>query len=269
MVSFPRLFSIATNQNATVADYLSTGLQVTSWQEVFRHPLRAWQEELWLALLDRLQRADVQCRLDFDDRIIWATETHGVFTVRSLYMHSLCPWEQRIPVFRLFGQTWRLHEQTSSAGWLGNKGAAGEKAVQGLLACHSQCCHVEHLKVATFGGLVRWGPSGYGAVPSPSFQWWRCFDFHLVRSGSSFRAPHISLLIGFRGGLAAVQWICNGLGILDMFWFAMPAPGISFSFHELQDFGLLKVLWSCNDLGILDLFWFSLPPLEGGQIHAL
>ncbi|GAB2280059.1 hypothetical protein Dimus_039392 [Dionaea muscipula] len=41
MVAYPRLFSIAANQNASLADYLSLSLQESSWRVVFRRLLLA------------------------------------------------------------------------------------------------------------------------------------------------------------------------------------------------------------------------------------
>ncbi|GAB2284608.1 hypothetical protein Dimus_019063 [Dionaea muscipula] len=74
------------DQNASIADYfpLSTGSSI--WRVAFRIPLRAWQEELFEALLDQLHSA-VHSLQDSHDRIVWAAEPHGVFSVRSLYRH--------------------------------------------------------------------------------------------------------------------------------------------------------------------------------------
>ncbi|GAB2282038.1 hypothetical protein Dimus_016595 [Dionaea muscipula] len=64
-LSFPRLFSIASNQGASLADYLYNSSRgdgdelPISRQFEFRYPLRAWQEELLNDLLVQLQTCAV------------------------------------------------------------------------------------------------------------------------------------------------------------------------------------------------------------------
>ncbi|GAB2266794.1 hypothetical protein Dimus_001783 [Dionaea muscipula] len=86
-VSFPRLFSIASNQNASLAEYLSFPLHESAWRAVFRYPLRAWQEELLHELLTQLRGSAVPRLRNLEDRIVWAGESHGSFSVRSMYSH--------------------------------------------------------------------------------------------------------------------------------------------------------------------------------------
>ncbi|GAB2270288.1 hypothetical protein Dimus_038835 [Dionaea muscipula] len=86
MVTFPRLFSIALDQNASIADYFPLSTGSSNWRVTFRIPLRAWQEELFDALQDQLH-STVQTLQDRHDRIVWAADPSGVFSVRSLYWH--------------------------------------------------------------------------------------------------------------------------------------------------------------------------------------
>ncbi|GAB2299817.1 hypothetical protein Dimus_033870 [Dionaea muscipula] len=65
-----RLFTIASNQNASLADYLSLSLYEAAWHQVFRYPLRTWQTDMLMDLLARVQRGLGSSLHDWDDRVL-------------------------------------------------------------------------------------------------------------------------------------------------------------------------------------------------------
>ncbi|GAB2294121.1 hypothetical protein Dimus_028340, partial [Dionaea muscipula] len=83
--SFPRLFSIALNQDASVADNFIFQSQGFQWRIDFRIPLREWQAASRADLLIRLPDGRLTSS---PDRIMWTGEINDCFSVRSLHTFS-------------------------------------------------------------------------------------------------------------------------------------------------------------------------------------
>ncbi|GAB2268597.1 hypothetical protein Dimus_003552 [Dionaea muscipula] len=56
----------------------------SAWQNVFRYPLRSWQTGMLTELFLRLQHGTTTALHDWDDRVLWAAESDGMFSVSAV-----------------------------------------------------------------------------------------------------------------------------------------------------------------------------------------
>ncbi|CAL5435347.1 unnamed protein product [Camellia sinensis] len=82
---YPRLFSLATNKDSFVHQYLyqAAGNQ-THWNISYRRTLRAWEDELHLELISKLPQP-LSINNNCVDHLLWTPSPSGSFTVKSLY----------------------------------------------------------------------------------------------------------------------------------------------------------------------------------------
>ena len=75
---YPSLYAIASNKNATVVDVMGS----VPINLPFRRTLIGNHRTAWLNLVERLMRVNI---IDEPDKLKWALNTNGVFTVKSYY----------------------------------------------------------------------------------------------------------------------------------------------------------------------------------------
>jgi hypothetical protein len=108
MVKFQRLFTITTNQEATVQDMWMSTTNGGRWNFSWRRQLFVWENNLLLELLDIL---DGFVWSDGVDRWKWRLEDDGTFSVKSMYAklvgrdlrEGIRPEEER----RVYSQIWK------------------------------------------------------------------------------------------------------------------------------------------------------------------
>ena len=83
MVKFHRLFTISTDQEATVQDMWSPNLGGGRWNFNWRRELFVWENNLLRDLMEDLEGFVVGVE---DDRWRWKLEDDDIFTVKSLYV---------------------------------------------------------------------------------------------------------------------------------------------------------------------------------------
>lgn len=108
MVKFPRLFTITTNQEATIQDMWMPSTNGGRWNFSWRRQLFVWENNLLVELEGIL---DGFVWRGGDDSWRWKLEEDGIFSVKSLYVklegrglrEEICPEDDR----RVFRQIWK------------------------------------------------------------------------------------------------------------------------------------------------------------------
>jgi hypothetical protein len=82
-ILFPRLFSLSTQKEASVAEVYNQSSSPDNWRFYWRRGLFEWEKQLHVDLLALCISATV--RLDVEDRWVWVPEQGANFTVNSTY----------------------------------------------------------------------------------------------------------------------------------------------------------------------------------------
>jgi len=128
-ISFPRLYRICRQQEASVAD-----MYEVKWQLDLRRRLGPEELAEWNTLMQELEVVQISER---DDCLVWALESLGKFSNRSLYrlminsgeidLRMKQVWEQKLPLkTKIF--LWMLwHDRVQTGEQLSKRNGKGEK----------------------------------------------------------------------------------------------------------------------------------------------
>lgn len=136
-ISYPELFEISSEPEATVAEVNKEGV----WLIYFRRALTSEQMRMWEHLTDRLMEINLT---DERDKVSWALEKNRIFSTRSLYRQIsfggvICTkmeevWRAKLPLkIRIF--LWQMfHDKLQSAEQLKKRKWKGD--------IHCQMCKI-------------------------------------------------------------------------------------------------------------------------------
>jgi hypothetical protein len=155
---FPRLFSISSQKEASVADVRNLGTEVNNWGLLWRRRLFVWEENLVVELLDLINTVALS---DSIDKWGWRPEKNADFSVKSTYLsvsnlsnlevlkahwhgHIFsCLWKTPSPS-KVCGFVWQmLHDRIPTKGNLVSRRiiAAGEDSICALCRAETETTH--------------------------------------------------------------------------------------------------------------------------------